>query len=328
MAIFRGRRILLFVCCFGVFACHAQLSVQVHPPTTPLQALAIDEVQITYRALPFEAAKRTQDIVTFLWNNTSWEVLAPNEFQILDPKKKDLRYGTDLLLKSEQWGWDIQRIALLRLHIAIHEAKGEALAEVAGSTATGQVYDGTAILRLELVDAIGQTIAEIERKQELDPFAEHPDADPLAEIRVAVFEILRDLISRCTDCFAKSSRPPFAVTVSPSILLNQVGRDGVVCRNLLSLGNILERDQAIWTHMQYFDGNLSLGDAQRWFKEAPAICFSDDPPNHFRPGDCITEIDGVPITSYFGLWRQLRNGTGYTLKVVDSTFQKRTAHWP
>ncbi len=303
---------------------------RITPPAQPFLALAVAALEMPRGSPDFEAAKRTEDILEALWRSSKWEVLAPSEFRILHRRGLDNPgplTATDLVVRAKRLGLDPHRFALLTSSVFMRESSSQA--ETSKGDESGMGFHGSADVGVSLLlrDAMGEHIAELEIERPIDPFAEKPDYDRRPELRDAVQEITRLLISHCPSCFVPVERPSFDLRASPAVLLSATDEAGRTLRERVMSAGPLEQDQLLWTHLQYLEPDIDLAAAKRHLTTTNAACFGEDAPSPFRPGDCVQLASTQPAPSRFELARQLRTGGGM-FDLIGANGERRIVDGP
>ena len=285
-------------------ACRATKPIVTSPPPQPFAALVVAPMELTFVGEPFEAALRTEDVLATLWTASRFPVLTPGEVT-LRQGRTDVLHGSDVVLRAAALGVDPRRVALLTGRAALNEGKAQAVTSGAGRGASS-IYQGEVVVSLALFDAEGRLVGEVSERRDLDPFAEHPSADPRPELRDAIQTATRALAEACEDCFAQAPRPLLALRTNPAVILTRAG-----ARAALVAKPELERDQEMLPVMYYFDPELPLREAQRLFTAVQSgFCLLGNAPPALHAGDCVSAADGVPLDGPHPLARALaRSGT-------------------
>lgn len=313
----------------GLASCSASESrVEISPPPALLHAVAVMPLELAYDSEPFEAQRRTGDILAALWHRSGWTVLTPDEFAVRDPTTGDLLHGTDLVFRGRDLGLDPRRFAVLRSRASLREARGEATVAGEAGVAVGRDFASRAVVTLELVAMDSSPIADVEVIRDIEPFADRPDYDRLPVVRDAIGAAVDALVEACSGFVVSRPRPALPVFTNPAALLEARDARGRSLSQMIDARDPLERDQLLWRTMQYARPTLDLPEAQRLARTPLAACVGSQPPGPLAEGDCIVAVDDDPIDGVHALGRALATAGRHTLTVVTAAGQQRLVRWP
>lgn len=285
--------------------------------------VAVTPVQVHYDPMDFEPFMRTEQVLNLLWRESSWPVLGPREFRVLDPSGKDLLRATDFVLKAKAMGADPHRFGLLRLRVSRREGQYQARVIGKGGGVGGD-YQGEMVATATLIDVHSEIIAEVEVTEAIDPFADRPGYDAHPECRAALAKAVRSVLAACVDCVERAPRMPLEARASPAVLLGAADTKGTLLRDRLAKANALDRDQLLWQAMQSLQPEISLPRAQALAKQPPGFCMPEvDAPAPFVNGDCVIAVNGQAIDSPHALARAMQKGVAARLKVIGANGEER-----
>lgn len=283
--------------------------VVVHRPVAPLDALVVATMDLAYPPSPYEAALRTEDVLTVLWEESAWAVLTGADVRLRGEPGASLLSGSDLVVRAHELGVDPHRVALLRARATLVEAGGQP-----DDTADNEVR-----LILALSDAEGRLLTEVTDRAVLDPFAEHPASDRRPEVRAAIVRATERLVSACAGCFRPVGRLPYAVRANPAAVLAREGASGSPPHR-----DEMDRFADVFAAVHYFDPELPVAEAERLLAIGTGACLLEDGPNGLVAGDCVVAADGRPVDGPHALARALSH-PGVRLDVVPAGATERVS---
>lgn len=301
-------------------------NVKISVPANRFVALAVTDLRMPKGSPDFEAFKRTQDLLDALWAESTWTVLAPQDFRVLHPQGLDHPgplTATDLVVRAEALQLDHQLFGLLSYGVSVRESAGQAHVSKGDDAGVGYHGSSDVVVALVMRDMAGKRVAEMEITRAVDPFADHPDYDARPELGEAVHDLTRQLIAACEGCVTAGARPAIDLRPSPSLILEATDEAGRTLRQHLETAGPLEHDQLLWTNMQYLDPGLELKAAKHHLETPSVACVTADVKAPFLAGDCITTLDGVRLPSRHAVARRLATGP-CTVEVVGADGATRT----
>jgi len=308
----------------SLLGCPAKtLEVKIVPPKAAVAAIAVLPVEIGYIADPAEQVRRTHDVLTDVWANTTWRVLHPRQFRVINEGGSQFLTDTDLMIRGKDLGFDAREVAVLRARVSVREAQVAAVVSGGDKDEVGRDYQGHVDATLQLLSATGAVIADIKVVQEIDPFAERADWDKLPAARLALERGLAALREGCPTCFATGPRPSFDVFTNPAAVLNARTEDGSSLRQEIDASEGPEGDARLWNAMQYFRPDISLEEAKRLATVPPSACLGASPPHGLESGDCIIAAEGQTIWDPHALAWALARGGEVALTIIDTVGTSR-----
>ena len=310
--------ILILICVAG---CPAKtLEVRLIPPASTFDVVAVMPVEIAYAAAPGESKRRTHDVLSALWRQTTWRVLSPQQFRILDAQSPDLLTASDLILRGRDLGFDARRAIVLKTRVAMAEATGRAETSDGG---VGHDYQGRIDVHVTLLGMASQVLGEVHVIEQNDPFAERPEYDELPTVSAALERALNALLEACPSCIATIPRPDIDVFPNPASVLLERDDAGRSLRQILDATSGPERDVMLWQAMQYFRHDITLSQAKRLADVPPGACFGAKPVKGLEPGDCVIAAEGIGIDGPHALGWILSRGEQVALTIVDNVGTSR-----
>jgi len=298
----------------------APASLSIRAPAEPLRLLAVAPVVLRYEGDPYEAPRRSEDVLALLWRDTRWAILGPTEFMVLATGGADPIRNTDLMSKVRDLPLHPERVALLETVLSIREAQGRSEVRGERGTAVGAAIEQIAVVSMSVVSPRG-LVFEIEHTKPMDPFAERPDWDERPTMREALREATKILIDSLGPHLEPVEGPDLDAIPSPAVVLRGYRSDG------RGTSARLEDELSSWRIAQYLDPAVTLAESARLARGALAFCVRGDPPYPLSAGDCVTAIDGHPAASPHALRRRraFANGAALALTIVGADGLPRRA---
>jgi hypothetical protein len=296
--------------------------VEISRPPEPLQLVAVQPAVVRFQGRLGEAERQTLVLLDLLWRDSTWSVLTPEEFMVLDPASADFLHATNLVVVTHALGLDPKRFGVLRTTLTAREAKGQAVVAGGGKVAVGRDYEGFIDASLELSDAAGRPLGTATASAKIDLFAQLPENDEAPWVRQALTSAAHGLFAACTGCVVAAPRASFPLFANPGNVYRRLDGPGRAPLNGLEVDE-LTRQQRLWRFFQFFDPATSLREAERLLKLGDSICTGELAELPFQPGDCITGMNGTTYRSPHTLLRVLEGATSVMLDVVDREGTRR-----
>ena len=303
-------------------------------PPSPYQALVVNQVIMEESTeAPFEAFKRTLDVLNALWEHTSWRVIQPNEYRFIREEGKidfsKWLFDTNLVALGKSQNLDPKKLLFLTITVTERVAQGGSEISGEGSRTQAASYKKNLITTLEAFDAEGQIVARIVENVPVDPFAQNPEYDSTPGLKEALFALIRSFESSCSSCIGALERTTWPVKTSPGVLFQAQTSSGETLYNYAQALDPLDRELLLWRELRYVDPSLKVSDLKNYQRVPSGLCLGDDAVPPFRPHDCIHKMNGRSLLGRHELARSLERGA-IELEIVGKDGRTRSirATWP
>ena len=295
-----------------------------------LRLLVVYPVGFDHEVSPAETYRKTLDLLAGLGEGRGPALIAPWEYDLRNPRTNELSTASKALLRARQLGYAPETVGLLRVRVLRQVQRGSAT--IVSSTGQRRGQRAAEDLRYTIVGELWryfpmQELRELRCTVRHDPFAEHPDWDPVPALRAGVRAVGREVRGILPGDPQASAALALTTADSARPLLDLRGAAGGTLAEEVAAAGLLMGELKLWRIFQYLEPGISSAQARRLAElppgvgvRAPLAAVSSGP---LRVGDLITGVDGAPVRHTHELQRAWRGRRGRPLKVEVRRAGKR-----
>ncbi|MBM4370034.1 MAG: hypothetical protein FJ098_00170 [Deltaproteobacteria bacterium] len=292
-----------------------------------IRAVVLMPPEIALRAMkPWDPIEKTLDLAEHLSARHGLEVLAADEFRLLDPAAVvlDLRHETSIPTALAARGLGVDEALALRVALT-ENVQADATSISAGGEGegveTGRGFRTTLFLELEAYHVgSNEPVATLSMVREVDPARAVPDHDPAPWYRELLLEGADRLLDGAGGLLRLPEPPgsdPWLLRAPPGDALD-AGREGEPSFRERTAGlDPLLREAALMDRVRYREPGAGLGEQRVLAGLEGGLLVSRAPDcAGIRAGDRVLTVAGEPVNRVYQWRRAIRSGSVRPLEVT------------
>jgi hypothetical protein len=247
----------------------------------------------------FRVHQKAMDEVLFLVGRERLLVFAPGEFQVLRAEESRPLIGTDLVTVLTQRGLDPRSFLAFRGWAERRIAVSHGELEQRGKVRAVSYQDVTYVAHLEVVDAGGDVLVELQGQAEAGKAEDRPEYDPMPELTALHHRLLQ---AAWEELAPRLAAPPLAPSLVetrwlPASTLDYGGPEQATLKERMLGMDAVEADMAKIAVYRYYAPSLSERQIGREMRLPGGLYVQRARPPFAGPlehGDVILQVEGEP----------------------------------